>query len=74
MKVLVTGGAGYIGSITAARLMEKGHDVIILDNLENGHQATLDKLLQLVGEFFLLNGQSLVPCPPANIKIFIIVF
>lgn len=38
MAILVTGGAGYIGSHTVAELIEKGEKVIILDNLENGHR------------------------------------
>ncbi len=51
MRILVTGGAGYIGSITAAKLILRGHDVIILDNLEKGHQSTLDRIKQEAGEF-----------------------
>ena len=35
MKVLVTGGTGYIGSHAAVELLESGHDVIIVDNLVN---------------------------------------
>jgi UDP-glucose 4-epimerase len=38
MKVLVTGGAGYIGSITAAELLDAGHEVVVLDNLYQGHR------------------------------------
>jgi UDP-glucose 4-epimerase len=37
MKLLVTGGAGYIGSIVAAQLLEAGHEVTVLDHLERGH-------------------------------------
>ena len=51
MKILITGGAGYIGSITATKLILKGHDVIILDNLEKGHKETLDKIMRVAGEF-----------------------
>lgn len=43
MKVLVTGGAGYIGSHTARELRRRGHEVVILDTLERGHrQVALD--------------------------------
>src|SRR5680860_1323984 len=38
MAILVTGGAGYIGSHTVAKLMDKGEEVIVLDNLQKGHR------------------------------------
>jgi UDP-glucose 4-epimerase len=41
MKVLVTGGAGYIGSIAVERLVERGDDVTVLDNLWRGHAAAV---------------------------------
>jgi UDP-glucose 4-epimerase len=41
MKVLVTGGAGYIGSITAAELVQAGHQVIVFDNLYQGHRGAV---------------------------------
>lgn len=41
MKILVTGGAGYIGSITAAELVQAGHEVIVFDNLYQGHTAAV---------------------------------
>lgn len=37
MKLLVTGGAGYIGSVVAAQLVEEGHEVTVLDDLSTGH-------------------------------------
>ena len=43
MKVLVTGGAGYIGSFMAKRLIDDGHEVVIADSLERGHELSLDK-------------------------------
>jgi UDP-glucose 4-epimerase len=43
MKILVTGGAGYIGSVTAALLLEAGHDVIVVDNLFQGHRDAVPK-------------------------------
>ena len=42
MKVLVTGGAGYIGSVTSELLLDQGHEVTIFDNLERGHREALD--------------------------------
>jgi len=41
MRILVTGGAGYIGSVTADYLLEVGHEVEIVDSLVTGHQASL---------------------------------
>ncbi|HTX12405.1 MAG TPA: UDP-glucose 4-epimerase GalE [Solirubrobacteraceae bacterium] len=41
MKLLVTGGAGYIGSIVAKQLLDSGHQVTVLDNLERGHRAAI---------------------------------
>jgi UDP-glucose 4-epimerase len=41
MKILVTGGAGYIGSITTAELIAAGHQAIVLDNLYQGHAAAV---------------------------------
>jgi nucleoside-diphosphate-sugar epimerase len=37
MKALVTGGAGYIGSVVAAQLLDAGHRVVVLDDLSRGH-------------------------------------
>ena len=42
MKVLVTGGAGYIGSVVSAYLLDKGYEVNILDNLSTGHKFLVD--------------------------------
>ena len=42
MKVLVAGGAGYIGSVTTQMLCEAGHDVVVFDNLERGYRAAVD--------------------------------
>ncbi len=38
MRVLVTGGAGYIGSVTAAVLLDRGHQVVVVDSLVNGYE------------------------------------
>lgn len=44
MKILVVGGAGYIGSHTAARLKEQDHEVLIYDNLSQGHAAAAERI------------------------------
>jgi UDP-glucose 4-epimerase len=41
MKVFVTGGAGYIGSVCVELLIKEGHDVVVFDNLERGHKEAL---------------------------------
>jgi UDP-glucose 4-epimerase len=48
MKLLVTGGAGYIGSIVAKQLLDAGHEVVVLDNLEQGHRAAIPSGARLV--------------------------
>jgi len=42
MRILVTGGAGYIGSITTLELLTAGHDVVVVDNLSRGHRGAVD--------------------------------
>lgn len=49
MKVLVTGGAGYIGSHTTLCLLEAGHDVVVLDNLANSSVESLRRVAELAG-------------------------
>jgi UDP-glucose 4-epimerase len=41
MRVLVTGGAGYVGSVSVERLLEAGHEVVVLDDLTTGHRAAV---------------------------------
>ncbi|MBP3950126.1 UDP-glucose 4-epimerase GalE [Bacillus suaedae] len=50
MNILVTGGAGYIGSHTCLALLEAGHEVIIVDNLSNSKVDTIDKIKELTGK------------------------
>ena len=49
MKILVTGGAGYIGSHTCVVLLEAGHEVTVIDNLCNSSAVALDRVQQLTG-------------------------
>lgn len=47
-KILVTGGAGYIGSFAVKALVEEGHDVYVYDSLELGHRDAVDKKARLI--------------------------
>jgi len=49
MKILVTGGAGYIGSHTTLELLKAGHDVVIVDNLCNSSEESLKRVAELAG-------------------------
>ena len=50
MKLLVTGGAGYIGSIVSRQLLGAGHDIVVLDSLERGHRAAVAPEARFVHE------------------------
>lgn len=47
--ILVTGGTGYIGSHTVVALIEKGYDVVIIDNLSNSHAEVLEAIASITG-------------------------
>lgn len=49
MKILVTGGMGYIGSHTCIELIQEGHDVVIVDNLSNASIIVLDRIEEIIG-------------------------
>lgn len=49
MRILLTGGTGYIGSHTAVSLIADGHDVVIIDNLVNSKETALDKIEKITG-------------------------
>lgn len=50
MKILVTGGTGYIGSHTVVELLEKGYEVLIIDNLSNSNFEVIDKIEKISGK------------------------
>ena len=50
MNILVTGGAGYIGSHTCVELLNSGYDVVVIDNLCNSNARSLDRVEQLTGK------------------------
>jgi UDP-glucose 4-epimerase len=48
MKVLVTGGAGYIGSVVADQLLQAGHQLVVFDNLSRGHRQAVPENAELI--------------------------
>ena len=50
MAVLVTGGAGYIGSHTCLKLLEAGYEVVVVDNLLNSSEESLKRVEELTGK------------------------
>ena len=52
MKILVTGGAGYIGSHTCVELLNAGYEIVVLDNLYNSSEKCLDAVKELTGKDF----------------------
>src|SRR5881394_505302 len=58
MKILVTGGAGYIGSVVTEELLNDGHDVVVFDNLVKGHRAAVNPRAKFV-QADLMDGDAL---------------
>lgn len=50
MAILVTGGAGYIGSHTCVELLNSGYDVVVMDNLYNASEKALERVEQITGK------------------------
>jgi UDP-glucose 4-epimerase len=63
MRVLVTGGAGYIGSHTALELLRAGHDVVVVDNLINSHEKALRRVEELAGRPLTFHRVDLLDRP-----------
>ena len=65
MKILVTGGAGYIGSHTVVELLDNNYEVVIVDNLCNSKEESLHRIKRITKKDFtfekidLLNGAAL---------------
>ena len=59
MNVLVTGGAGYIGSHTVVELLNAGYDVVIVDNFANSKPEALDAIRQITGKDFAFHEADL---------------
>ena len=55
MKILVTGGTGYIGSHTVVELQEKGFEVIVIDNLSNSYERVVDNIARIIAKTNIIN-------------------
>jgi len=63
MKVLVTGGLGYIGSHTCCSLLDGGYDVVVLDNLSNSKIDVKDKIKEITGkDIIFYEGEWFMIC------------
>ena len=60
MRVLVCGGAGYIGSHTVVELFQRGHEAVVLDNFCNSAPLAMDRIATIVGQT--------VPCERIDVR------
>ncbi len=60
MTILVTGGAGYIGSHTCVELLEKGYDIIVVDNFSNSKPESLKRVAEISGKDFRIYAADLL--------------
>ena len=66
MKILVTGGAGYIGSHTCVELLNEGYDVVVVDNLYNASKKALDRVQEITGKTLTFYEADLLDQPKIN--------
>jgi len=58
-QILVTGGAGYIGSHACVALLEAGFDVVVVDNFSNSHPQALERVQQITGKSLVLERSDI---------------
>lgn len=62
MAILVTGGAGYIGSHTCVELLNSGYDIVVVDNLSNSSIESLNRVKEITGKQFKFYKEDLLDC------------
>ncbi|MDH4424467.1 SDR family NAD(P)-dependent oxidoreductase, partial [Bacillus cereus] len=60
MAILVTGGAGYIGSHTCVELLNNGYEIIVVDNLSNSSVESINRVREITGKQFKFYKEDLV--------------
>ena len=63
MRILVSGGAGYIGSHTCLQLLEQGHEVVVFDNLCNSSEESLNRVRQITGKELTFYKADMLDAP-----------
>ena len=59
MRILVTGGCGYIGSHTCVELLDSGYDIVVIDNLSNSKESVIDRIKEITGKSFKFYKEDL---------------
>ncbi len=60
MRILITGGAGYIGSHTCVELLQAGYDTVVVDNLANSKAESLIRVQELTGRSLIFHQIDLL--------------
>ena len=70
MKLLVTGGAGYVGSVTSRLLLDAGHEVVVLDNLVTGFREAVAPDATFV-EKDIRDAADVTAAQPDHMKVYV---